>query len=287
VFEAPSGRTLLVLLSATALWPVVHYLYQTWTQSTLGGAGAGMVALPAALGLSVLARRRPSPAVNWPPEAAPWVMAAGAGLYAVGAGLARLDPNGWLVAGPGLALGCLGLLWMLHGARTAARYLFPIGFSLFALPWEIFLRELDPPLQIASARLGVSMLEAVGYELRWWNAYTFWDDRYYLVVNETCSGMNMLVTLAMYTMVFGWLTLRTLPRRAVLLVLMVPLALVANGARVAVIWWMGVVGGDELAMGFWHTGSAYLIFLPIFWVLYRAARWLARGEAGSPAQPTG
>jgi exosortase len=287
VIEAPTGRALLAFLCAAALWPVVHYLYQTWTQGTLGGAGAGMVALPAALGLAVLARRRPPPDVDWPAEAAPWVMAAGAGLYAVGAALARLDANAWLIAGPGLALGGFGLLFALRGARTAARYAFPIGFALFALPWEIFLRELDPPLQIASARLGVWMLEAFGHELRWWNPYTFWNDRYYLIVNETCSGMNMLVTLTMYTTVFGWLTLRTLPRRAALLVLVLPLALVANGARVAVIWWMGAVGGDDLAMGFWHTGSAYVIFLPVFWVLYRAARWLGRGEAGPRVQPAG
>ncbi len=277
-----------MLLCAAALWPVVHYLALAWTQGTLGGAGAGLVALPAALGLAVLARRRPLPEVRWPEAMAPRVLLFGAALYAVGAALARHDPNAWLLAGLGLAPGALGLLWTLHGATTAARYAFPIGFALFALPWEVFLRELDPPLQIASARLGVGMLSAFGHELRWWNDYTFWNDRYYLIVNETCSGMNMLVTLTMYTTVFGWVTLRTLPARAALLLPVLPLALVANGARVAAIWWMGAVGGDALAMGFWHTGSAYVIFLPVFWVLYRVSRALGRFDrVAARARPRG
>lgn len=276
--EAPPGRIWMALLGAAVLWPVLHYLFLTWTQGTLGGAGAGLVALPAALGLAVLARRRPPSNVDWPAEGAPWVMAGGAALYAAGAGLARVDANAWLLAGLGVPLGAFGLLWAVRGAPTAARYAFPLGFSLFALPWEVFLRELDPPLQITSARIGVALLEVFGHELQWWNDVTFWNDRYYLIVNETCSGMNMLVTLTMYTTVFGWVTLRTLPRRVVLLLPVLPLALVANGLRVAAIWWMGAVGGDALAMGFWHTGSAYLIFLPVFWVLYRLARALGRGE---------
>lgn len=261
---------------AVAALPVVHFCFRVWLDGTLGGAGAGLLALPMAALLAVIAGRRaqrPAAPPAWLGDAA---LLVGVALYVLGAAATRLDRNAWHVAGIGLPAMTYGLLSRARGPQVASRYTFPLGFTLFLLPWERFLRELDAPLQIASARLGVFLLGLFGFELRWWNEYTFWDDSYYLVINETCSGMNMLMTLTMYGLVFGWVTLSTLPQRAGLLLAVAPLALAANGVRVAVIWFMGHVGGDELAMGFWHTGSAYLIFLPIFWLLAVWARWLRR-----------
>ena len=56
--------------------------------------------------------------------------------------------------------------------------------------------------------------------------------------------------------------------RWLLLFCVFPLALVANGLRVSTIFLLGHYGGNEWADGFWHTGSAYVIFLPIFWALH-------------------
>lgn len=259
-----------------AALPVLHFCVRIWLDGTLGGAGAGLLALPLSGLLAVIAARRAQRPSSPPAALGDAVLLGGATLYLVGVAMTALDRNAWHLAGLGLPAMAYGVLSRARGPQVAGRYLFPLAFTLFALPWERFLRELDAPLQIISARLGVFLLGLFGFELRWWNEYTFWDDSYYLIINETCSGMNMLMTLTMYGLVFGWVTLTSLPQRAALLLAVAPLALAANGVRVAVIWFMGHVGGDALAMGFWHTGSAYLIFLPVFWLLAVWARLLRR-----------
>ena len=283
-------RALGLAAFAVATVPVLDWAAGVWIDGTLGGAGAGLIALPVAGFLAVLARNRPAVPSGWPDAGADACRLAAAALYVAGAVLSRVDRNAWHLAGVALPLWAFGHLWSARGAPVARRFSFPLGFTLFALPWELFLRELDAPLQIASARLGVGLLTLCGFELQWWNEYTFWNDSYYLVINETCSGMNMLMTLTMYGLVFGWVTLRTLSQRATFLLAVAPLALGANGVRVAVIWYLGHVGGDSLAMGFWHTGSAYVIFFPIFWLMAlwgRALRHLLPGRRLEKAPPEG
>lgn len=258
------------------------YSARIWLDGVLGGVGAALMTPPICVLLAILAARRPLPPAARPALPAGVALGLGAGLYALGAALAAETRDAWLLAGAGLPWLAYGLLGLHGGPAAAVRYGFPIAFSAFALPWELFLRELDLPLQIASARLAVFGLELAGYPLRFWNAYTFYDDDFYLIVNETCSGMNMLMTLTMYTLVFGWATLRGLVPRTLLWLAALPIALLANGLRVAVIWLLGKHGGEALAMGPWHAGSAYLLFLPVFLALYLVAVGLRRAFPTPP-----
>ena len=127
---------------------------------------------------------------------------------------------------------------------------------------------LDKPLQAWTADIALQGLRVAGYPLRYWNEHTIYTDEYYVIVNETCSGMNLLVTLTLYILVYTWALRTRISDRIKLLFLVIPLALLANGARVAVIYLLGHYGGVELADGFWHTGSAYVLFIPVFWFLY-------------------
>ncbi len=275
-FARPFSAAGLVAVALAAA-PVLTWAARTWLEGTLGGGGAGLLTLPACAMLVGVASKRP--ADDGPFRVAPWAtILVGVALYVLGAASVSAHREGWMLAGLGLPLMAHGLIGGAQGPETARRYVFPLYFSYFALPWELFLRELDQSLQILSAQFAVALLHVGGYAPRFWNDYTFYDDDYYLIINETCSGMNMLVTLGMYTLVFGWATLRSLSGRATLLALVFPLAMTANALRIVAIFLMGKYGGDDLAMGPWHTGSAYLVFLPIFWVLYRVSVRLGRRE---------
>ncbi len=153
-----------------------------------------------------------------------------------------------------------------HKARTLA---LPVSLLYFALPWEFFLRDIfDKPLQAWTADIALQLLRLCGYPLRYWNDHTIYTEKYYVIVNETCSGMNLLVTLSLYVLVYAWFLKVRFADRIKLLALVFPLALVANGLRVAIIYLLGHYGGVELADGFWHTGSAYALFVPVFWFIY-------------------
>ena len=145
----------------------------------------------------------------------------------------------------------------------------PLSFLMLVLPWEYYLRSTAQlTLQSWTADLSILLLNGLGYVVWHYNAFTIDSDRYYLIINETCSGINMLVALFMYTLVFTWMARSFWMTRVTLLLLVFPIAMATNILRVTCIYLLGYYGGVEWADGFWHSGSAYVLFVPIFLVLY-------------------
>ncbi|MEZ4468624.1 MAG: exosortase/archaeosortase family protein [bacterium] len=276
LFAAATLACLLVIAIPVGIWTV-----HTWLDGTLGGGAAGLLAVPMSTVLAWLATRRPAWATPGPDRPGAERLLAVTTAALIG-GLVFVDHT-WdalILVGALLPVAFFAWLWGWLGLGHARLLAVPVGFSAFALPWEYFLRaRLDVPLQIWSADIAQLLLGLTGHPVRIWNDYTIYDARFYVIVNETCSGMNMLVTLAMYTLVFGWVAQPSLRARGLLFLLVLPLALLANGARVAGIHLMGLYGGVELAMGPWHTRSAYLIFLPVFWFLFVVNQALLRRAA--------
>lgn len=270
------------VVGALAFLPVPFFVVETWLGRVLGGVAAGLLTVPICIALAWLARRRPEWRRPRPERrGAEWVLLGLVAVHLVGLVLARERWEALMISAIVLPPAVAAWIWGAYGWQRAVALSMPVLFAWFALPWEHFLRPLDVPLQELSASIAHDLLNLAGYGVAYWNAHTIYSRDFYVIVNETCSGMNMLVTLSMYTLIFAWITLRRVAHRLALVALVVPLALLANGVRVAAIYLMGVYGGLELAMGFWHTGSAYLIFLPVFWFLYVVSRALTRRAAAT------
>lgn len=273
-------------LGCLAFLPVPFWVGEVWVAGTLGGGAAGLFAVPIAMILSWIATRLPAwaRAEAAGPEAdrsgALWVMAV-LGLTLGGVALlAAEDRRWWMLSGalapPFLFTWCWGYL----GLAKAKAQALPIAFVWFALPWEAFLRgHLDLLLQAWTADIAFALLTLGGYPMQYWNDFTIYTPEFYLIVNETCSGMNMLVTLSMYTLLFGWIVQPRVVDRLKLWALVFPLAMFSNGARVVVIYLLGHHGDEALAMGPWHTRTAYLVFLPMFWFVYVVNQALLRRQA--------
>ena len=140
--------------------------------------------------------------------------------------------------------------------------------SVFCFTPEHFLKDdLEPLLGIWTTDVAVNILKLAQYDVWYHNEYTIDSKRYYLIVNETCSGINLVVTLLMYTLVFGWFAQPSAFGRVCLTLAAFP---GAHGQRAARddYFSLGHYGGVEWADGFWHTGSAYVLFIPVFWLLY-------------------
>lgn len=270
-------------LGCLAFLPVPFWLIEVWVGGTLGGGAAGLLAFPICMVLAWLATRQPAwaranarPAHGDRPGARVVLMllAALAALFAV---LAQADRRWWMASGLLIPPFIFVWLWGVHGLPKARVLALPVGFGWFALPWEAFLRAaLDEPLQAWTADIAAALLRLAGYPIQFWNDVTIYTYEFYVVVNETCSGMNMLVTLSMYTLLFGWVAQPRLRDRMYLMLLVFPLAMFANGVRVAVIYLLGHHGDQALAMGPWHYRTAYLVFLPMFWFLYVVNQALVR-----------
>ena len=276
-------------LGAVGFLLVPVWVEEIWLERMLGGAAAGLSAVPIAILLAWLAPKRP----EWSIErghrrGAVWILAllSAANLGATALAWHRFDAA--MISGILVPLWLLAWIWGTVGWSRSLGLSLPVLFLWFALPWELFLQDLDLPLRRWSALTAIELLNGLGYELKLWHESTIYTSRFYVEVNETCSGMNMLVTLAMYTLIYGWITQRVVLGRLILLLFVGPLAVLANGARVAVIYLLGHYGDVELAMGVWHTGSAYLVFLPIYLTLYGMGRILStrlEGRGDEPVDP--
>ena len=62
---------------------------------------------------------------------------------------------------------------------------------------------------------------------RYYNEHTIDSEPYYVIVNETCSGINMVVALTMYTS-SSW-AVSHMKTRWGLMALIFPVAMLANG----------------------------------------------------------
>ena len=197
----------------------------------------------------------------------------------------------WILMEPGhtsdwmFLLGFIWPIWLLcwiagaFGAGSAKTLFFPVTFLWFCLPYEPYLYDvLDSPLQEWTTDVAVRLLDWLGHRVQYWNAHTFYTDEFYIIVDETCSGMNMLVTLTMYALIFGWITRHRLSNRLLMVLCVLPLSLLSNGVRVAAIYLLGLKGGESLATGFWHDASGVIAFMPTLIGIYLVGEVLRRFE---------
>lgn len=179
----------------------------------------------------------------------------------------------WLAGrfGAELFLTRLSLLGVLAGSilfvwgRTHLRILaFPLAFLLLMIPLpSIIFNQLAFPLQLVASQVGEQAIAAAGVPvLREGNILALPSKT--LEVAEACSGIRSLVSLIMLAVVLGYFTEPRQGVRVLLVVASVPIAILANAARVAgtgiAAEWISPAAAD----GFFHTFSGWLVFVVAF-----------------------
>lgn len=183
-------------------------------------------------------------------------------LATVGWGLQDMLPGAL-----GLWLGLAALAGLLGPAPWTARFAVPLAPLALTPPLTAGLAEsIEATLQLASASLGAFWLGVVGVEVER-NGLLLETPTFHNMVNETCSGINTLSSLAVYTILLG--VMLSLRDRFIIAaaVAALPVALLLNGARIAWVSVLGERGGTALAMGPWHDISGYVSFLVGYVVL--------------------
>jgi exosortase len=173
-----------------------------------------------------------------------FVAALGVGLFA--ASLAFLIS----IAGVVLCLG--GFNWL----RVLA---FPLALSVFMLPkLALVYNQTTLPLQLLASRIAAGLLTTAGTGvIREGNILDVGGHRVEVV--EACNGIRYLLSLGFMAVVLGYL-LDSKPgmwvTRLALLAAAIPIAIVANGVRVAAAGW-----SPSLDAGLPHEVSGWVIFV--------------------------
>jgi exosortase D (VPLPA-CTERM-specific) len=182
----------------------------------------------------------------------------------------------------GLILGFVGLSDCFLG-RPATRVLrAAFIYLLFAVPLPDFLYvNLSARMQLVSSTLGVAMLDVLGIPV-------FQDGNIIdlgglkLQVVEACSGLRYLFPLASFGFLAAYLLRDAMWKRVIVFLSTVPITIILNSVRIALIGVTADRWGKAMAEGFIHSFEGWVIFLVCVGVLMLEIALLRRiGRGGS------
>ena len=183
----------------------------------------------------------------------------------------------------GVLAGSILFIW---GREHFRILLFPIAFLLLMVPLPaIVFNQVAFPLQLIASEAGELAIRSAGIPvLREGNVLVL--PARTLEVAEACSGIRSLVSLIMLGIVLGYFTQRRIGPRVVLALAAVPIAILANAARVAgtglAAEWIGPAAAD----GFFHAFSGWLMFVVAFAGLLLFGRLMEASRAWMPGRPS-
>lgn len=182
-----------------------------------------------------------------------------------------------------------GLLWLHLGWPKIRAMAFPLCLALAMFPFPNFINsKVLLKLKLLSSQIGVAMLQMAGMSAyREGNVIDLGFTR--LQVVDACSGLRYMLPLAVLSLIMAYGYRARFWKKAVLVLSSIPLAILVNSLRIALTGVLYRVWGAEVAEGFFHGFSGWLIFmvtLPVLllemWVLKRIGSPGERMEKPGP-----
>lgn len=291
--DAPRARErgpwLLVLLAALAAFvlPTMLFVAQTGWSGEEGAHGPIILFT----GLWLLWREWPyaAPVARPAPAGRVWAaLALFVPLYVFARVTQIVELEGYLM------YACLlVLLYSVIGWQALKTLWFPLLYLAFAFPPpETVVAALTVPLKMALSVISIDTLQLFGYPIGG-EGVRIYIGQYELLVAAACSGLNSLISLTAISLFYVYLRHQAEWRYAALLVLLViPVALLANFARVLILILLTYHAGEAAAQGFLHNFAGLFMFaiaLITIFVLDELLRplwqrWQAR-RGHTPEQP--
>jgi exosortase len=149
-----------------------------------------------------------------------------------------------------------GVVLCLGGFNWLRALAFPLALSVFMLPkLALVYNQTTLPLQLLASRIAAGLLTTAGIGvIREGNILDVGGHRVEVV--EACNGIRYLLSLGFVAVVFGYLADSKSWMRLALLVAAIPVAILANGVRVAAAGWL-----PALEAGTPHLIAGWFIFV--------------------------
>ncbi|MBY0505943.1 MAG: exosortase/archaeosortase family protein [Bryobacteraceae bacterium] len=182
----------------------------------------------------------------------------------------------------------VGAVWLVCGTRILRIVAFPLFLLVFMVPLPaVIYNKITFPLQIFASVVAETTLNLIGIPaLREGNVLDLPNNK--LSVIEACSGIRSLLSLTFLSLVYGYFFDRKSWVRPILLLGVIPIAIIANAARVTI---TGIISeyDRELAQGVFHTLEGWVIFMIAFvllGVLHQTVNWIYNMVQKARTEPT-
>jgi exosortase len=168
----------------------------------------------------------------------------------------------------GIWLLIAAIVWTLCGWAMLRELRFPILVLLLAIPIPaVIFNQITFPLQLLASRMASVLLPVFGVPvLRDGNIIRLASMQ--LEVAEACSGIRSLMSLFAVAIFYGYFLERSTARRVVLALASIPIAVVANSARIVGTGLCVQYWNPDKAVGFFHEFSGWLMFIVSLCCLY-------------------
>jgi exosortase len=169
-----------------------------------------------------------------------------------------------------------GSLLFLFGWQRLRIMLFPLAFLLLMVPLPaIIFNQIAFPLQLVASHVGEYTISSMDIPiLREGNVLILANAK--LEVAEACSGIRSLVSLFTLGIVFGYFVDRRPWVRAAIALSSIPVAILANGMRVASAGVAAHNFGTAGVEGLFHEFSGWVVFIVAFLMMLGFQRLLQR-----------
>lgn len=171
-----------------------------------------------------------------------------------------------------------GAVLFLGGWAYLRALAFPLGVLLFMIPIPaIVYGKITFPLQLLASQLSHHALLLLDIPvLREGNVLVLPEQT--LSVVEACSGIRSLLSLTFLAVIYGYLLEKRVWMRVTLFAATIPIAIIANAGRVTL---TGVLAEyhPDLAEGFFHAASGWVIFMIALAILVAFHKTLSGGAA--------
>jgi exosortase len=178
------------------------------------------------------------------------------------------------------------MLYAHLGFRALRQQWFPLLYlSLVIPPPNWLLDKVTAPLKHFVSYAATTLLSAAGLPISR-GGVVIYIGPYQLLVEDACSGMNSLIGLIAISLLYVYLARRGgVIYSLVMVACAIPIAIIANIARITVIVLLTEFAGDAVAQGFAHFATGIFLFsvalLLVFLVDTLMAAVLLRGKKGA------
>ena len=166
----------------------------------------------------------------------------------------------WTFVQYGMLLMCFGLAWTMIG-KQIRKILIPFLHLFLVIPLPYMLDVmLSGKMQLISSDLGVTFSRMLGMSV-------FQEGNiidlgiYKLQVVEACSGLNYMYPLMTIGLMMGYMYIAPFWARSILFLSSVPISIVMNSLRIAMVAWLVNHSGIQAAEGFMHYFEGWVIFI--------------------------
>ena len=180
------------------------------------------------------------------------------------------------VSGFSLFFLIIGLTLFLFGPQLTRIIAFPLIFLVFMFPLPMaFISIVSFPLKMFAAKSGVYLVSLLGIPvLR--EGFHISIPNGNLIVGNPCSGLRSLISFLAIGAIYSYLTPLPLIKKMILFISSIPIALLVNIIRVALLIFVSHFFGLAAAAPdtIVHTGSGLLIFVIGILLLFLSAKVL-------------